>query len=101
MEASSSSSSAEANTNAPSGDSDVSLSSAVSSVEQKPQLAWNGHAAQGEKSLLFFKPLEFGEHLLVQHNLTYADRYMDNQIDEFWLMGPSANVLCIASNNIH
>lgn len=31
----------------------------------------------------------------MQHNLTYADRYVDNQIAESWLMDPSANMLCI------
>lgn len=33
--------------------------------------------------------------LLMQHNLIYADRYLDNQIDELWLMDHSACVLGI------
>lgn len=37
----------------------------------------------------------------MQHNLTYADRYMDNQIDEFWLMDYSANVLGMTRNKIY
>ena len=31
----------------------------------------------------------------MQHDLTYADRYVDNQIAEPWLMDPLANMLCI------
>ena len=44
---------------------------------------------------MVFKPLKFWGCLLVQHNLTYGDRYVDNQIAESWLMDPSANMLCI------
>lgn len=36
----------------------------------------------------------------MQHNLIYADRYLDNQIDELWLMDHSAYVLGIPSNKI-
>lgn len=36
----------------------------------------------------------------MQHNLTHADRYMDYQINELWLMDHSANVLGIPSYKI-